>query len=133
MKRNQSVALSFGSALLLLIMAVAVAAQTADQPNIASIASGGSAVRWDIGVANNGGTLTITFPDGRSLRQSFKAGTSPQLNIGDKGFESPGDGVYTFELQLAPQISSALKVTLTKARGKDDDPESERASRKRSI
>jgi len=133
MKRNQSVALSFCSALLLLIMAVAVAAQTADQPNIASIASGGSAVRWDIGVANNGGTLTITFPDGRSLRQSFKAGTSPQLNIGDKGFESPGDGVYTFELQLAPQISSALKVTLTKARGKDDDPESERASRKRSI
>ena len=133
MKRNQSVALSFCSALLLLIMAVAVAAQTADQPNIASVASGGSAVRWDIGVANNGGTLTITFPDGRSLRQSFKAGTSPQLNIGDKGFESPGDGVYTFELQLAPQISSALKVTLTKARGKDDDPESERASRKRSI
>jgi hypothetical protein len=130
MKRNNSVVLSFWSALLLLTMAVAVAAQTADQPNIANVAGSGSSVRWDLGVANVGGTLTITYPDGRSLRQSFKAGTSPQLNIGDKGFESPGDGVYTFELQLAPQMSSALKATLTKARGRDDDPESERASRK---
>ena len=130
MKRNNFVAFSLWSALLLLTMAATVAAQTADQPNIANVAGGGSAVRWDIGVANAGGTLTITFPDGRSLRKSFKAGTSPDLNIGDKGFESPGDGVYTFELQLAPQISSALKATLTKARGRDDDPESERASRK---
>jgi hypothetical protein len=130
MKRNNFVAFSLWSALLLLTMAVTVAAQSADQPNIANVAGGGSAIRWDIGVANAGGTLTITFPDGRSLRKSFKAGTSPDLNIGDKGFESPGDGVYTFELQLAPQISSALKATLTKARGRDDDPESERASRK---
>ena len=130
MKRNNFVAFSLWSALLLLTMAATVAAQRADQPNIANVAGGGSAIRWDIGVANAGGTLTITFPDGRSLRKSFKAGTSPDLNIGDKGFESPGDGVYTFELQLAPQISSALKATLTKARGRDDDPESERASRK---
>src|SRR5690349_3662462 len=115
MKRNNSVALSLWSAALLLSMTFAVAGQTANEGNIAGVVGGGTAVRWDVGMANAGGTLTITFPDGRSVRKVFKAGTSPQFNVGDKGFENLSDGVYVYELRLAPQVSLALKESLAKA------------------
>ncbi len=41
------------------------------------------------------------------------------------------DGVYNYELQLTPVLTAAQKEALLKARGSDDDPESERAARKR--
>jgi hypothetical protein len=84
-------------------------------------------VRWEVGAAN-GGTLTITFPDGRSARKTFRAGGSPQIVIGEKYFESLPDGVYFYELQLA--ASAEKREASAKSRGKDDDPESDRAARK---
>jgi hypothetical protein len=50
-----------------------------------------------------------------------------------KYFENLPDGNYTYELQLAPVISAAQREALQKARAKDDDPENERAARKRSV
>jgi hypothetical protein len=91
------------------------------------VAGGGSSARWEITATNAGGTLTISFPDGRSMRKTFRAGDSPQVTIGDKYFDNLLDGVYSYELRLASAPSDAAK----KARGKDDDPENERAGRKR--
>lgn len=105
-------------------------AQTATEGNIANLVGGGSAARWDISAANAGGTLTITFPDGRSARKTFAAGASPQISLGEKRFENLPDGVYVYELQLAPVLSAGMKDAAAKARGKDDDSESERNGRK---
>ncbi|HEY3104807.1 MAG TPA: tail fiber domain-containing protein [Pyrinomonadaceae bacterium] len=131
MKRKNSKALSLFAAVVLISVAFTVAGQTPNESNIANVVGGGSGVRWEVGASNNGGTLTITFPDGRSVRKTFRAGSSPQISLGEKNFENLPDGVYVYELQLTPVISPAQKETAAKSRGKDDDPESERAGRKR--
>src|SRR5947207_393618 len=106
-------------------------AQGQTEGKLANMSVGAGAVRWDILVSHGGGTLTITAPDGRVFRRVFRAGASPEINLSDKQLDSLPDGVYTYELQLAPALSSAQKETLMKARGNDDDPEGERAGRKR--
>lgn len=113
------------------VFAFAQIAQGQTEGKLANMAVGAGSVRWDILVANGGGTLTITAPDGRAFRKTFRGGASPEINLSDKQFDSLPDGVYTYELQLAPALSPAQKETLMKARGNDDDPEAERAGRKR--
>ena len=127
MKKLRPFAAAFLAAAVVTCLSVSVAAQTASDGNLASVAGGGSSARWEIAATNAGGTLTISFPDGRSMRKTFRAGDSPQVTIGDKYFDNLPDGVYTYELRLASAPSEAAK----KARGKDDDPENERAGRKR--
>ena len=106
--------------------------QTNDS-NVANVVGGGSAIRWEVSAPNTGGTLTITFPDGRAVRKTLKPGASAQINLGEKYFENLPDGNYTYELQLAPMISAGQREALQKSRAKDDDPENERAARKRSV
>jgi len=130
MKRKNLLAAAFFAAAVVISFAFTASAQTqtASDANLANVIGGGSAARWEVGAANAGGTLTITFPDGRSVRKTFKAGGSPQIALGEKYFESLPDGVYFYELQLAG--SGAQKEALAKSRGKDDEPESDRAARK---
>ena len=133
MKRRNLAALSGFAAALLMSVAFIASGQSQNDSGIANVVGGGSAIRWEVGAANAGGTLTIAFPDGRSVRKTLKGGASPQISLGEKYFESLPDGTYTYELQLAPAISAAQREALQKARGKDDDPENERAARKRST
>jgi hypothetical protein len=130
MKRKNFLATAFFAAAVVISFAFTASAQTqtANEANLANVIGGGSAARWEVGAANAGGTLTITFPDGRSVRKTFKAGGSPQIALGEKYFESLPDGVYSYELQLAG--SGAQKEASAKSRGKDDEPESDRAARK---
>ncbi|HEX6188170.1 MAG TPA: hypothetical protein VFZ40_08810 [Pyrinomonadaceae bacterium] len=127
MKKLRPWAAAFLAAAVVTCLSISVAGQTASDGNLASVAGGGSSARWEIAVTSAGGTLTISFPDGRSMRKTFRAGDSPQVTIGEKYFDNLPDGVYTYELRLASAPSDAAK----KARGKDDDPENERAGRKR--
>lgn len=127
MKKLRPCAAAFLAAAVVTCLSISVAGQTASDGNLASVAGGGSSAKWEITATNAGGTLTINFPDGRSFRKTFRAGDSPHVTIGDKYFDSLPDGVYSYELRLASAPSDAAK----KARGKDDDPENERAGRKR--
>jgi len=113
------------------VFAFAQIAQGQTEGKLTNMTVGAGSVRWDILVPNGGGTLTITAPDGRAFRKGFRGGASPEINLSDKQFEGLPDGVYTYELQLAPALSPAQKDALMKARGNDDDPEAERAGRKR--
>ena len=126
MTKLRLLAASFLAAALVVCFSISVAGQTSDV-NIANVAGGGSSVKWDITATKADGTLTINFPDGRSLRKSFRAGEAPQVTIGEKYFDGLPDGIYSYEIQLAGARSDAA----IKARGKDDDPESVRAGRKR--
>src|SRR2546430_17683117 len=106
-------------------------AQGQTEGKLANMSVGAGAVRWDILVSHGGGTLTITAPDGRVFRRVFRAGASPEINLSDKQLDSLPDGVYNYDLQLTSVLTAAQKEAIMKARGSDDDPENERAGRKR--
>src|ERR1041384_3255912 len=107
--------------------------QTANDSKLATVSGGGSVIRWDVAAQNAGGTLTITTPDNRSFRRSFRAGGSPEISLSDKQLEGLPDGIYTYELRLAPVLTPGQKEALLKARGNDDDSEAERGARRRPI
>ena len=107
--------------------------QTSDDSKLASVSGAGSIIRWDVVAQNAGGTLTITTPDNRSFRRNFRAGTSPEISLTEKQLEGLPDGVYTYEVRLNPVLTATQKETLARARGNDDDPEAERAGRKRPV
>lgn len=110
---------------------VLVVGQTMEDKNkLATITAMGSSVRWDVSVQYSALTMTIAAPDGRVFRTDFKSGSSPEFRLMDKEGDRLPDGVYTYELRLAPVLSPAVVKELAAARGKDDDPEEVRATRK---
>jgi len=122
----------FCTMIVVACMHVSVLGQTMEDKNkLATINSMGSSVRWDVSAQYSAVTMTVAAPDGRVFRREFKAGSSPEFMITDKQGERLPDGAYTYELRLAPALSPAVKQELAATRGKDDDPEDVRATRKR--
>jgi hypothetical protein len=88
-------------------------------------------VRFDVTAPNGGVTLTVTAPDGRTFSREYRAGTSPEFTLSEK--QGLVDGVYAYELRLRPSLTAGQREALKASRGNDDDPESERAARKRTA
>jgi hypothetical protein len=130
MRNQKSFALGIFIVFMLACMQTAVMGQTANG-NLANVSGGGSSVKWDVVVSHAGGTLTITAPDGRVFYREFKAGGSPEINLSDRQLDGLPEGTYSYELRLRPVLSAAERKALEAARGNDDDPERERAGRKR--
>lgn len=106
----------------------------AKDTTFATVTATGSNVKWAMKTsAHTGATLTVTAPDGRVFRSLLKAGATPEFTITDKEGNRLPDGQYTYELRLTPELSKATIDTLVAARGKDDDPEDVRATRKRAV
>jgi hypothetical protein len=118
-------------AIAVLFLAQFANAQTAGDGSIATMSVGAGSVRWDIQAPNSGGTVQVSFPDGRSIKKGFRAGSSAEINLTDKQVESLPDGTYNYELRLTPVLTGAQKEAIMKARGSEDDPEAERNLRKR--
>src|SRR5436190_16563039 len=118
-------------AVAVLALAEFANAKTAGDGNIANMSVGAGGVRWDILAPNAGGAVTISFPDGRSVKKSFRAGGAAEFSLSDKQFDSLPDGVYNYEIRLAPALSAGQKETMIKSRGDDDEPEAQRNLRKR--
>src|SRR5882672_6323995 len=132
MKNLKCLTLMFCTMIVVACMHVSVLGQTMEDKNkLATINSMGSSVRWDVSAQYSAVTMTVAAPDGRVFRREFKAGSSPEFMITDKQGERLPDGAYTYELRLAPALSPAVKQELAATRGKDDDPEDVRATRKR--
>ena len=126
--------------LIALIVAVSPTSALAQTPSaevkdtgFASISSAGASVSWDLKTSYSAATLTIATPDGRVFRNEIKAGATPEFTIIDKEGNKLPDGHYTYEIRLGSVLSKMAKETLLAARGKDDDPEAVRSSRKRTI
>jgi hypothetical protein len=132
MRNQKSFALGLFTALVFVCLQTTALGQAAID-KLANVAGGGSSVRWDVSVSNSGGTLTISAPDGRVFYREFRAGASPEIALTDKQFERLSDGTYTYELRLKPGFSPGARKALEAARGNDDDPEAERAGRKRAA
>ena len=130
MRNQKSFALGLLTALVFVCLQTAALGQAAND-KLASLAGGGFSVRWDVSVSNSGGSLIISAPDGRVFYKEFRAGASPEVSLTDKQLEGLPDGTYTYELRLKPGFSSLSRKALQAARGSDDEPEAERAGRKR--
>jgi hypothetical protein len=110
--------------------ATALGQSAGDKNKVANMTATGLSVRWEVAAANAGLVLTISSPDGQVFRKEFRDGSAEFKLADDKGERLP-DGVYTYELRVVPNISSAVKETLSKARAKGNDAEVERDLRKR--
>lgn len=134
MKTLKSFSLMFCAILVVACLNVSASGQTAEDNNkLAAVGAAGSGVRWDVAGPYSSATLTIAAPDGRVFRKEFRAGSAPEFSAMDKNGERLPDGVYTYELRLSPVLSAAGKERLAAARGKDDDAEEVRATRKREV
>jgi hypothetical protein len=103
-------------AIAMLAFAQLTYAQTAGDGKISNMTVGASGVRWDILVPNSGGSVTVSFPDGRSIRKAFKAGSAAEIDLSEKQLEGLPDGVYNYELRLAPSTSWAKRRMTTSLR-----------------
>jgi Chaperone of endosialidase len=122
-----------GLAIAIAALTVVAQAQKAGDAAIANMTVGSNNVRWDVLVPNSGGSVLVSFPDGRSFRKVFRAGGAPVIDLSDKQLDGLPEGTYTYELLLAPVLTAGQKEAMMKARGNDDDPEAERAARKRAA
>lgn len=107
-------------------------AQSANDKKVASLSASASSIRWDVSAANSGGTVTIAAPDGQVFRKEFRDGTAEFGLTDNQGGRLP-DGEYTYEIRVAPVISSEVKEALSKAREKGNDAVVERDFRKRGM
>jgi hypothetical protein len=134
MKNPKCLTLVLSTLFVIAYLYISVSGQSAEDRNkLTSMSSMGSSVRWDVATPNSGVTMTVLAPDGRVFRKEFKEGASPEFTLTDRQGERLPDGPYAYELRLTPVLSAAAKETLTAARGKDDDPEAVRATRKRVL
>ena len=137
MKNQKFFGLSMLTAFVLACLQTAALGQAASQEakeiKLANMSAQGTGVRWDMSAPYSTLTLTVSAPDGRVFQKEFRAGASPEFALTDKQGERLPDGQYTYELRLTPVLSPAAKETLAKTRGKDDDAEDVRATRKRAA
>lgn len=112
---------------------VSVIAQTDDGHRVAAMSSGVMNVRFDVAVSYSSATLTISSPDGQVLRKEFKSGVPVDMSLTDPKGERLPDGIYNYELRVAPVFSSSVKETLASARQKGNEEEVQRDLRKRGL
>jgi endosialidase-like protein len=103
--------------------------QTDGKNKIAVASASGLNVRWDVAGSHSGVTITIAAPDGRIFQKEFKAGALPEFTATDKNGERLPDGQYNVELRFTAAAGAAAKPV----RPPDDEPEADRAARKRSA
>ncbi|HYJ86981.1 MAG TPA: tail fiber domain-containing protein [Pyrinomonadaceae bacterium] len=131
MKNIKSLLTMLSVVLALACFNTSVSGQSAEDANkVASINASGLSVTWNVVSPSGEVTMTVSAPDGRVFRKEFPAGASPEFTLIDQGERLP-DGQYIYELRVSPASSSLSKKSLMASRGKDDDPESVRATRKR--
>ncbi|HET6976126.1 MAG TPA: tail fiber domain-containing protein [Pyrinomonadaceae bacterium] len=101
-----------------------VLAQAIDDKNqFASVNSFGSSVRFDVNAPHASVTLTVTGPEGVAFTKEFKSGDAPEFKLSYAKGERMPDGVYTYELRLAPNFAAETKAALRAAREKGNEAE----------
>jgi len=105
----------------------------ATENKIATISGSGLGVKWDVSTTYSELTLTISAPDDRVFRKTFKAGSTVEYKLYDAKGERFPDGQYAYELRLTPAITSDVKETLATARTKGDSDDVRRDLVKRGV
>lgn len=126
----------FGMALLVVLCLCSiqreVLAQQGDK-RVANVSSTGNSVRFEASRSFAEATLTVIGPDGQNYRQVTSDAVNPEFKIVGKKGERLPDGLYTYELWLAPVLQAGVKETLAAARVRGDDEAVQRDLRKRGL
>ena len=118
---------------VLVCLQLSVFAQSDEKNQIAKMSGGGSNVRWDVTVPYSSGTITIITPDGEVVRKDFGAGAAADVALTDARGEKFPDGVYTYEIRVAPVFAPGVKEALAKARANGNGEAVQRDLRKRGL
>lgn len=108
----------FRDSVIILSIVLAAAPVTAQAPasaRVAEIAAAGSSVDFRPLVDGDRYVLTVSTPDGAVVRREFAGGKTPSFAIGQRP-----DGVYNWELTVAPHVDKALRREIENARRADD-------------
>ena len=117
------------SLVFLLVCFNVVLGQSNDQ--FANVSSFGTSVRFDVGAPHAAVTLTVIGPDGVAFTKEFKSGNAAEFKLISAKGERVPDGQYTYELRVAPIISSETKEALKAAREAGNAAEVQRELRKK--
>jgi hypothetical protein len=134
MKKLRLLTLVLTIVFTLFCLQVSALGQSAEERNrIASAASGGESVRWEVSVPHAAVTLTVSAPNGKVFRKEFKGASSPVFSIYDKNGNKLPDGQYQYELRLTPLLSPEAHKELAAARRKGDEAAEEAEGRVRAA
>jgi hypothetical protein len=107
------------NALAILVAATLALSTGAMAGPIAELQMGGAEVQFRALVEHAGAVLTVSTPGGAVLRYESASGV-PSFNLFDAQGQTRPDGVYNWELRLAPQVSEETTVRLRTARQRGD-------------
>ena len=102
-----------------------------DRTQFARATSLGSSVRFDVNAPHASVTLTVTGPEGVAFTKEFKSGDAPEFKLSYAKGERLPDGIYTYELRLAPNVAAETKAALRSAREKGNEAEVTRELRRK--
>ena len=114
------VLLSFSVAMLLIIVPMTVFAATQGSEPVGRMTANAAGLSFQIGSDNESVTLTISGPNNFQYSHQFASARSISLRLRDIGATLP-DGIYTYEVRLAPRVSDGVRAQLATAREKGDD------------
>jgi hypothetical protein len=103
-----------------------------DKGQLASVASSGSSIRFDVGGSHAAVTLTVVAPDGQAFTKEFKSGSSPEFSLAQAKEKLP-DGDYTYELRVTPNFSAGIREELKAARAKGNSDQVHRDMKRRGV
>ncbi|MEM7051630.1 MAG: hypothetical protein AAF604_18320 [Acidobacteriota bacterium] len=103
-----------------LILSLTFAGSAFGASKLAETYTGDSAVQFNPNIAYESLTLTVSGPDG-SERYVFDSAEVPFVSVFDDFGNLRADGQYTWELRIAPVLSSDVKDALADARQRGDD------------
>lgn len=101
----------------LLLAAPAVASPAA----VAELVTGSADLRWQSRTAFASAVLTVAGPNGDVQRLEFRAGETPTLSLFDAAGQRLADGIYRWELSLAPSVDPDVRRQLRAARRGGDE------------
>jgi hypothetical protein len=88
---------------LAVVLAGAATGLSAEEP--ARVRVGASAAEWSLAPGGGASVLTVVGPAGRE-RLEFPAGATPQLSLFDRSGQLRPDGVYRWEIVVAPAVAA---------------------------
>jgi hypothetical protein len=122
MKRLRIQLTCLAVALLALLTAFPAAAQCNNgrEGILSDTFLGASAVEWRMLVEHRAVTLTVAAPCGLVIDRTYEKGESPVFDIREIPANNP-DGVYTWQLRIAPNVDPKIEKLLKQARESGND------------
>src|ERR1700752_831956 len=100
---------------------------------IASLTTNGAGIRFDVTAPHSTMTLTVSGPDGEIFKQDVAEGSFAELSLNDQKAQRLVDGQYTYELRIAPVLTSAVEEALAASRIKGNSEEVRRDLKRQGL